>query len=109
VDHDVWFSEQEGDVLVLEYKINSYRNGKCKKCGEKAIKQVLSQMIKGISESESGEMEVRIFCCNCNYEEFVNIKIPRIYVSSFSSSYTGSSRLSTFPGPLVYVAPLDPF
>jgi uncharacterized protein len=96
VDHDVWFSEQEGDVLVLEYKINSYRKGKCKKCGEKTIKQVLSKMIKSASESESGEMEVRILCCNCNYEEFVNTKIPRIHVSSFSSSYTGSSSSSSY-------------
>jgi uncharacterized protein len=95
-DYHVWYSDQEGDVLVLQYKINSYNKGKCKSCGEKTVKQVSSKITKKATLQESGMLELDIACCHCDFKELVKRIIPQIVVHSSSPSMSRSRSGSSY-------------
>jgi uncharacterized protein len=99
-DYHVWYSGEEGDVLVLQYEISSYSKGKCVRCGEKTIKEVSSNVTKVASLEQSGMLELKVECCNCDYEELIKRIIPQHVAYSSSSSgrsrsYSSSSKSSS--------------
>lgn len=95
VDYDVWVTEDESDILILEYagKISKYSD--CTECGYKTYGRKRSVVLKAATYSNSGKRKVVYTCANCHYtKEEIEI-IPQKVRSSSSSSSGGSSWSSS--------------
>lgn len=95
VNYDVWVTEDESDILVLEYAGAISKYSDCKECGYKTFGRTKSVVARAANYDRSGERHVHYNCRNCNYKKMDIEKIPQlIAASSSSSSYSGSSSSS---------------
>lgn len=94
-EYDVWVTEDESDILILEYEGSSRKYSNCKKCGYKTYGRISTKIIRKATYDSSGEKKEDYLCKNCNYQESKTIIIPRLERSSSSSSSGGSSWSSS--------------
>jgi len=94
VAYDVWVTEDESDILILEYKGTSLKYSDCKECSYKTYGKSKTKVITTATYNRSGERIVHYKCRNCNYKEEITEIIPQKYASSSSSSGGGSSSSS---------------
>ncbi len=91
VDYDVWVTESEDDVLILEYDQYNSKYSTCKKCAYKTYYKARSKTIKRATTTSSGIKKITYKCKNCNYKKSKTITIPKISSNSGSSFSGGSS------------------
>lgn len=92
-EYDVWATEDESDVMVLEYQGSSRKYSDCKECGYKTYGRSSTRIIRSATYERSGKKEEIYLCRNCNYTDSVIIIIPKkVRVESSSS---GSSSWSS--------------
>ena len=86
VNYDVWVTEDESDILVLEYagKIKKYSD--CKECGYKTFGRMKSVVVRAADYTQSGERHVFFDCRNCNFKETKIETIAQLVAASSSSS-----------------------
>lgn len=97
VDYDVWITDDEIDVLILEYRplFSSYT--KCPKCKFRTYYKVYDKQIIAPTYSSSGKGERKHECVNCKHVDHKTYVIPRLrrsnttYRSSGGWSSGGSS------------------
>lgn len=90
VAYDVWVTEDESDILILEYKGTNLKYSDCKECSYKTYGKLKTKVITTATYNRSGERIVHYKCRNCNYKEEIIELIPQKTYSS-SSSGGGSS------------------
>lgn len=104
VEYDVWATDTEDDILVLEYKgENSRKYSDCKECGYKTFGRTKTKIIKTATYDRSGKRKIFYQCKSCHYEEVKEEVIPQKMRSSSSSSSgssfsSGSSSSSSWGG-----------
>ncbi len=97
VRYDVWVTEDESDILILEYKGANLSYSDCTKCSYKTFGKLKTVVITTATYNRSGKRLINYKCRNCNYEEEVTEIIPqKIQATSSTSSFGGSS--SSFGG-----------
>ena len=94
-EYDVWVTEDESDILILEYEGSSRKYTKCKQCRYKTFGRISTKIIHKATYDSSGEKREDYLCKNCNYQESKTIIIPRLERSSSSSSSSGGSSWSS--------------
>ncbi len=104
VRYDVWVTDDESDLMILEYEgPNGRKYDACKKCSYKTFGKKSSTIIKAATYDDDGERIDHYECRNCNFQEDKTRVIPqKIRHSSSSSSgsgsYSSSSSSSSFGG-----------
>lgn len=93
LEYDVWVTEDESDILVLEYKgALDKKYTDCKKCGYKTFSKTMTKVETRATYTRSGVRVIHYKCRNCNYKKKIKETIPqKIESSSSSSSFGGSS------------------
>ncbi|MGG6231224.1 TPM domain-containing protein [Tenacibaculum sp. SDUM215027] len=94
-EYDVWVTEDESDILILEYEGSSRKYSNCKKCGYKTYGRISTKVLDRATYQSSGKKQENYLCKNCNYRESKTIIIPRLERSSSSSSSSGGSSWSS--------------
>lgn len=106
VRYDVWVTEDESDVMLLEYEgPNGRKYSDCKQCSYKTFGKKKSTVTKRPSYVSKGLRTDHYECKNCNYREKKEVVLDEISRpsessssgSSFSSSSSSSSS-SSFGG-----------
>lgn len=98
VRYDVWVTDDESDIMILEYEgPNGRKYSHCKECGYKTFGKQKSKLTKRPTYNEKGLRTDHYECKNCNYREKKEViidEVPRPNSSSSSSS-SGSSWSSS--------------
>lgn len=96
VRYDVWVTEDESDVMVLEYEgPNGRKYSDCKQCSYKTFGKKKSTVTERPSYDYQGLRTDHYECKNCNYREKKEVVLSRISRPSESSSSSGSSFSSS--------------
>ena len=96
IRYDVWITDDESDILVLEYEGSSRKYSDCKKCGYKTFGKTKTVILKSANYNRSGERKIYYNCRNCHYkEEKIEVISQRVKSSSSSSSSFGSGSSSS--------------
>lgn len=90
VNYDVWVTEDESDILVLEYEGAISKYDDCRKCGYKTFGRTKSVVAIAATFDQSGERHVFYECRNCNYKETKIEAIAQLMAASSSSSGSSS-------------------
>ena len=90
VDYDVWVTENEDDILILEYDKYNSKYSACKNCGYKTYYKARSKTTKSATTSSTGVRKITYKCKNCDYSKTKTIIIPK-QSSNSGSSYSGGS------------------
>jgi len=98
--YDVWVTDDESDVLILEYEgANSRKYSDCTKCGYKTYGKKSSKLLKSATYSSAGERVDYYECKNCNYQDEKKVIIPKkVRQTSSSSGSSSSGSSSSFGG-----------
>jgi len=102
--YDVWKTEDNSDIMFLEYEgPNGRKYSDCKECSYQTYGKISSLILVAATYDHGGSRIDRYECRNCNYFEEKEIATPQkrrpseSSGSSFSSSGSGSSS-SSFGG-----------
>lgn len=96
VRYDVWVTEDQSDIMILEYEgPNGRKYSDCKECGYRTFGKKKSTVTKRPTYDDKGLRTDHYECKNCNYREKKKVVLPEIYRSSASSSSSGSSYSSS--------------
>ena len=94
--YDVWVTEDESDILILEYEgINSRKYSDCTKCGYKTYGKKSSKLLKSATYASAGERVDYYECKNCNYQDEKIVVLPKKVRQTSSSSGSSSSFSSS--------------
>ncbi|WP_282055644.1 TPM domain-containing protein [Maribacter luteus] len=97
VRYDVWVSEDESDIMILEYEApNGRKYVDCRECGYKTYGKTKSRVTKAPTYDHEGERIDYYECRNCNYQESKTVELAQISRSTSSSSSSSSSSGSSF-------------
>ncbi|SNR16084.1 TPM domain-containing protein [Tenacibaculum jejuense] len=96
-EYDVWVTEDESDVMVLEYEGSSRKYSDCHACGYKTYGRSSTRIIRSATYERTGKKEEIYLCRNCHYTDSVIITIPKKIKPQSTSSYSsgGSSWSSS--------------
>ncbi len=110
VRYDVWVTDDQSDVMVLEYEgPNGRKYDDCVACGYRTFGKKSSTVTKAPSYDYGGERVDYYECRNCNFQESKTVELDTIprptsssssssSGSSYSASSSGSSSSSSFGG-----------
>lgn len=96
VDYDVWVTDTNDDVLILEYRPFFSRYSRCPKCAYRTYYKVYDKQVRTPTYYSSGMGEKKHSCKNCKHTKIKQYLIPRLQKSSRVSS--GSSSWSSGGG-----------
>ncbi|MEP3210171.1 MAG: TPM domain-containing protein [Maribacter sp.] len=96
VRYDVWVTEDQSDIMILEYEgPNGRKYSDCKECGYRTFGKKKSRVTKRPTYDDEGERVDHYECRNCNYNEDKVIVLSTLVRASESSSSSGSSWSSS--------------
>ena len=95
IRYDVWVTDDESDILVLEYEGSSRKYSHCQECDYKTFGKSKTVVLKSANYNRSGERKIYYDCRNCHYKEEKVEIIPQLVQHTSSS---GSSSSSSFGG-----------
>ncbi len=95
IRYDVWVTDDESDILVLEYEGSSRKYSHCQECDYKTFGKSKTVVLKSANYNRSGERKIYYDCRNCHYKEEKIEIIPQLVQHTSSS---GSSSSSSFGG-----------
>ncbi len=98
IDYDVWYADESGEILILDYHKRFSKYDKCPKCGYKTYYQVYDRVVVRPTSYSSGKGERKFKCANCGYVKVSTYVIPRKTSSSSSSSGYYSGGFSSYSG-----------
>ncbi len=97
--YDVWITEDESDIMFLEYEgPNGRKYSDCKECSYKTFGKISSLVLVAATYDHGGTRIDKYECRNCNYKEEKEIETPqksRPSESSSGSSFSSSSSSSS--------------
>ncbi len=92
IQHDVWSTDDNSDIMILSYEGSSREYSNCKECGYKTYGRFSTRIISEATYEHSGKKEEIYLCRNCNHMHSEIRTIPKLVkVESSSSSWGGSS------------------
>ncbi len=98
IRYDVWVTDDESDILVLEYEGSSRKYSNCQECNYKTFGKTRSEVVHSATYDHRGERYVYYDCRNCHFKEMKIEFIPQLVrhtsSSSSSSSFGGGSSSS---------------
>ena len=95
VRYDVWVTEDESDVMILEYEgPNGRKYSDCSSCGYKTYGKTKSKVTEAPSYDHGGKRVDYFECRNCNFQATKTVVLSAISRPSTSSS-SGSSFSSS--------------
>ncbi|QCW99858.1 hypothetical protein FGM00_07010 [Aggregatimonas sangjinii] len=96
LEYDVWVTEDESDLMVLEYEgANGRKYSDCEECSYKTYGKLKSIVTKTATYSHEGERIDYYECRNCNYKNEKVVVLAQKVSESSSSSSSGSSSYSS--------------
>jgi uncharacterized protein len=89
-DYDVWVTDDEDDVVIINYLENATNYTQCSSCQFVTDHLIKVVTIKKATTSRAGQQKCFYKCLQCSNEREALEKIPRISSSSSSSYYSSS-------------------
>ncbi len=91
IRYDVWVTDDESDILVLEYEGSSRKYSNCQECNYKTFGKTRSEVVHSATYEHRGERYVYYDCRNCHFKEMKIEFIPQLVQQTSSSGSSGSS------------------